>query len=166
VTPYEILQAMTVAWGGQFIKVTKESFRELRDRPGISEAPFTSNVLGVNYRKRIVYHSDNPEPGELIHEMGHIFASRKNTTWAEEFAFFGWEYRLAIHAGCVDNWLKNTGRYNIRVAGRLEEFGDLSEEDRQSVLRKRVAYGQRTGRIDSDGNPLSLRTPLKRKQTL
>lgn len=70
----------------------------------LDQAPFSS-WLGVDYPNKTVYLTKDAHLGEVIHEMGHVFASLRTPNFSEEYDFFGWEFTVAQKVGLVEEWV-------------------------------------------------------------
>jgi hypothetical protein len=104
------LKEIAQGWGGNIIKLTKNRFD---DYWNITSAPF-SCYLGINYEARKIYYVGTPHPCDIIHEMGHIFASKKPPEEAYEWDFFGWEYLLARKVGLsLNRFIESNLLYNL-----------------------------------------------------
>jgi hypothetical protein len=162
------LRALARRWGGDLVEVSEKEWDRLKETrvshhgPGtrsFHEAPFTGRDLGVHWpSRRVIYHGE-VQWVEVIHEMGHAFATPKDPDSTDELDFFGWEYSLVKAIGASEyEWVthnKDYGVYGVdeKVQG---EFGDLSPKQQTELLKKLVAKGKELGIIDSRGRPLSV----------
>jgi len=158
------LRRLARKWGGDLIRVSKAKWAEFKEEKltdrthPFYEAPFTSNDLGIHWpTRRVVYCGEVHWP-EVIHEMGHTFATNECPDHDEEFNWFGWEYALAKHiGGNIAEWVHHNKDYGI-FDDASGEFGDMTPKAREKLLRERIAKGQELGIIDAKGRPL----PVKR----
>lgn len=133
-----------------------------------SPAPFNAG-LGCLWKRRVIvcdpwFVRTVSDAAEVIHEMGHVFASRTppNDKLTDETDFLGWEYALARKLKCVGAWL--AGMKNYGVAGLPTtigmgkgsfELGDLTRPERRDLLCERLALAEKLG-LTKDGVPMSL----------
>lgn len=153
------LRRLARKWGGDLVGVNQKEWDRLKEerltdrtRP-FHEAPFSSNDLGVHWPSRRVIYSGKVEWVEVIHEMGHVFATTENPEHVDEYDFFGWEYALVKLIGAsIDEWVKHNKDYGVTENG-YSEFGDLSPGKRDELLKQCVAKGKELGIIDGLGRP-------------
>lgn len=98
------LRSLCRKWGGDLLRVSKEEFKELGEgwsstSRHFHEAPFTDSSLGVHWPSRTIVYAGVPLWWEIVHEMGHAFASKEDPSNADELAYLGWEYQLAKSLG-------------------------------------------------------------------
>ncbi len=138
-------------WGGEVVYLSS-----IHEYPrGVSEAPF-SNSLAIDHARRILYLAPHFEVGEVIHEMGHVFACRVSPFLSDEIEFVGWEFTLARKAGLVDEWLESMWNYGIGETSLGSEFRDLSLDDQSEFLEWAVRQAEDLGLISGD-EPLCIR---------
>lgn len=168
----DVLREKCQEWGGDLIRVPLPTLlpgeveydRRRRWRYKghlIEEAPFCKKQpLGVIYSQKLICYSDRRPPWyEVLHEMGHVFASRSHPSKSKELSFLGWEYVMAQHlTEDLRKWFSWMGDYNV-VTCRLfcESLGFLTKRDQLLVLNEAIAQGKRYGNIGKDGTPLSVR---------
>jgi hypothetical protein len=141
---------MAAQWGGRLQRVSEEEYWALT---GISEAPFAT-TLGIDYQAGIVYYTADQQIGEIIHEMGHVFASDKPPNVSKEWTFFGWEWTVAKAAGCELEWIASSRNYSVP---RGDEFGYITEGRQKRILRERYGHAKKIGLISQNGTPLCIR---------
>jgi hypothetical protein len=124
----------------------------------LTPCPFSNN-LGVNWEKKIVYVSMVAAGSDIhgiIHEMGHVFASRKPPANSKEYDFFGWEYVVAISIGALFEWDK--GSYNYYIDDScLYTWGKLSVDKKDALIRERLEYAAKNKIVSKSFKPLSIR---------
>lgn len=147
------LKRLARKWGGDVVELSRSDYDKLQS--GFYEAPFTSYRLGVHHRSKTVYWSEKVEVGEVIHEMGHVFASKRPPDLTEEWDFFGWEYILAKKVGALKEWTGSTSDYQVSEDG--ETFGGLTEAGRVVLLTERVSRAKALGLLSPRLSPLSIR---------
>ena len=86
-------------WGGSISMIDNNRTWSLLYRNcDFSESPTSPNSLGINFNKKILYidSRNNISIENLIHEMGHLFASKysPNSNKCDETLFLGWEFSL------------------------------------------------------------------------
>ncbi len=177
----EALIAIARSWGGdvivapddlEFDHLTGSSSGSLFSnnyKPGYYPSPFTSYNMGIFWaRKRIIVAPEVKWP-DLIHELGHTFASKEHPDLSEEFDFLGWEYLLAkkIRAS-ISAWGKNHSDYglgktedlpisiNTKKYGHWTDYGTLSHRDKQRLLQNRIDCAREKGLVRGN-EPLTIR---------
>lgn len=158
------LSQLAHSWGGSLLNVSKEEmsqFVKFSRRLGFYEAPFVAGKLGSFPAKKVVVYTDEDwcEWPNLIHEMGHVFASKKDIPFQDEYEFFGWEYAVVRLIGCpVDHWRECNADYVISVDGTIShEVGSLSDAEWEDFLEKRLIAAKSYGIVNRAGLPVSMR---------
>jgi len=150
------LRRLARSWGGDIIGVTEKGFKHESKSKHFSGAPFTSYDLGVNWRRKIVFFNKEERQylhwGDVIHEMGHVFACSKEPNWSasQEYDFFGWEYLLMLQVrGDKKLWSESMANYMVSVprlnGDKWAEWCELDEEMRNEVLIDRIGIAARNG---------------------
>ncbi len=148
------------SWGGELIIQERNNFH-------LPCAPFNSN-LGLNFRgkKIYIYNLDKVSFGDVIHEMGHCFATKSLPNKSEEWNFFGWEYALVKNLRLsIKKWIENNSAYmvqykylpNILNSKNLFDFGDLNKNIRSSLLKERVAYAKKIKIVNKNNEAIAIR---------
>ena len=114
--------------------------------PSVQTAPF-DDLFGVNFKKKIIYYRNDAleKRGQpyfiagIIHEMGHVFASRLSVNKSKEYNFFGWEYNLARQIRFpIKEW-----RYGNRDYVIDEEYAhdvkQISDKDFRRFVKEIIA---------------------------
>jgi hypothetical protein len=162
--PREIqkLRRLARKWGGDLVGVTQKEWGALKEERltdrthPFHEAPFSSRDLGVHWPSRRVIYCGEVEWTEVVHEMGHVFATNANPDDADELEFFGWEYTVVKFIGAsVDEWVKHNKDYGIHE-NEHREFGDIPPKARGKLLQDLVQRGKDAGIIDAKGRPQSV----------
>ena len=114
-TAYKKLAALAKRLGGQIIPTDGpwegekwETFPKNMGRRGWSTAPFCANI-GVYWAKKVIAHKKvGFSTAGLVHEMGHVFASKTppNAKDTDEVDFLGWEVTLAASLGIRAAWVR------------------------------------------------------------
>lgn len=160
------LQALALSWGGQVIGLSKLEFEEAELKESYSEAPFSANNLGVIWEEKKIVFSGDVHWYELVHEMGHVFASRVCPYEADEVSFFGWEYALAKQLRGVSEWKEQNKDYAIAPTlpsektgpgESWEEFGMYTNGRQMEIIRERVKYAKSVGLLDDALQPMAIR---------
>lgn len=87
--------------------------------------------------------------------MGHVFASKVQPNRSLEQDFLGWEYHMAKNVvGNLPQWYKSMSEYGT-ISG--DDFGTLSQDDRDVTLQVAVDHGKTYGNLTSDGEPIPIR---------
>jgi hypothetical protein len=150
----EALRSLVESWGGHFEHVTLSD--PIWDSEEVAAAQYSA-FLGVDYGRKIIYTVDGFCPGEVLHEVGHVFASLHNPAFAEEYDFFGWEFVVAQKVGLVEEWLKGTGNYSVGGTSFIE-FEEMTIEEQSDLIEERVQRAVALGLIVG-GEPVSVRAP-------
>jgi hypothetical protein len=144
-------------WGGDLVKITPAQYERIsaptKKFKRFYESQFSAHDLGIEWLTRRLYYSHRvgpPDWVEVIHEMGHLFATPDNPNESDEYTFFGWEYQLAARVGDVETWVAGNREYQVP---RNREFGGLTPRARAAVIRRQIKVGQRLGILDAEGNP-------------
>lgn len=116
--------------------------------------PF-SDKLAIDWPGKRVLYQRGAKVGDMIHELGHVFASKLEPKKAREMDFFGWEFALAKEVGVVKEWVLASKGYCINSDG--EEFGMLSRDDQSDLIEEFVTRGRSSGLLDRDCRPKSVR---------
>jgi hypothetical protein len=160
------LRRLVTPWGGRLQLLCPERFEDLASVRGYSWAPFTSTGLGVHYNSLTVVMQTpvrDHRVAEVIHEMGHVFASKKKPDDSNEFDFFGWEMATARAIGLPwEHWRDGTRDYQLWDAPRREEkwpseVGGLTESTYELLLQDRLARARELGLVDATDAPLCIR---------
>lgn len=145
------LADLCLQWGGELREVDAEGFAKASaaevDWAGNGTfwgAPFTSN-LGILWREKIIVYTGAHAWSAILHEMGHVFASRKDPTHSEEYDFLGWEYAIARSVGPLSEWWAGNEDYGTSDG---ETFGSLSPAKKRALIRDRVAHSRAIGLLD------------------
>jgi hypothetical protein len=156
----EILKALAASWGGVLREVSKEEFRAIESANGFelvnkfARAPFTSELLGINFHTKEVIFAGQVGESSIIHEMGHVFATEQEPRYGTEWDFFGWEFVLARHIGLpVKTWLKGNSDY---VVDDEQEISSLKDKEICQMLHERVRFARKAG-IVKNFKPLAVR---------
>jgi hypothetical protein len=157
------LRNLAQKWGGKLVELSRDDFdtrfggkdpNNLRYPKGLYNAPFSSHDLGIHWAKKQVIYSLPAEWPEIVHEMGHVFACKKNPGRSDESTFLGWEYAVALYiGGPMNEWDNCMGDYGVEG----QEYGSLSKAEQQEVLAERLAFAKKKGLIAQDGTPLAIR---------
>lgn len=145
------------AWGGKLLVVPEVEFDDLSEAPGFSSAPFTSYDLGVLWNEKLIVTVEGADWFNIIHEMGHVFASPSEL--GDEFEFFGWEYLLAQRVGDVKQWIAGNKDYGISLAdvgfpektlGTSKDFEFFTAEEREQILERAVEISTENGCVKNN----------------
>ena len=162
------LRRLVKPWGGEIRLLSEEAYYKLDTasprRSGFSPAPFGC-YCGVHYRDRAVILGAPLREhlvAEVIHEMGHVFASRKSPDASEEFDFLGWEMATARHVGLPwAAWRRGSKNYQLWDIRREErwpaEVGACSYAELALVYADRVAHAIKLGLVSETHRPLCVR---------
>jgi len=153
------LRRLARKWGGDLVKVGDKEWGAIKEERLTNrthpfyEANFTHLDLGVHWPTRRIIYRGEVLWAEVIHEMGHTFATENDPDSTDEWEWFGWEYALVqLIGGNVEEWVKHNKDYQISEHGG-DLFGDLRPRTREKVLAERVAHGKEIGIIDARGRP-------------
>ena len=130
---------------------------DLEHHEGFS-SPENSDTHGLEWRKKIIYAVRGRESvGQIIHEMGHVFADRypPDSSRCSEWRWFGWEMAVARRIGAWQTWSRCNANYGVGRDG--VEWEGLSTKRRQAVLAERIGHAKKLGVLSEAGEPRSLR---------
>lgn len=118
-------------------------------------SPF-SRDCGIDWESKTLFMVDClTHPGALLHELGHLLASKE---WHDdEYSFFGWEYAVARELGLVTVWKASLTGYGVVYENGDLEFDDLTNNQQQEVLNERLERAMELGLLSPKGKPLCLR---------
>jgi len=155
------LQSIARAWGGDIVKVNETAWNQKGSIfDSFFRAPFTNLLIGIAWPTRRILYCGEVRWYDVIHEMGHIFATNDKPYLADEVSFLGWEYALMRHIGAsARSWYKGNEDYGLEIEHSYYRFGDLPASKRRSYLKTLVKEGQKAGIIDAAGRPLSILSP-------
>jgi len=136
--------------------VSDREFASLVRRCNLEEAPFSASPLGIVWKTKRLYYTKDALWPEVIHELGHLLASKVPPRSSSEYEFFGWELALVHRIGAsLDHWLANNRLYGVND-GR--ELGALSPIELHTMLAERLTAVKVAGLLDTaDGHPLAIR---------
>jgi hypothetical protein len=125
---------------------------DIYGQPGWSDCPFASAT--IHYKTRRVLISDDAPVAALIHELGHVLASPypPDDERCTEPPFLGWEARLAMEAGCFQEWLDGMQDYGIEFEGSYVDIGDLTPDEQLRMIGNVLCRAARGGLIDAAGH--------------
>ena len=154
-------------WGGKVHAYKTSEEYEAHKNQKFSAAPFTTNDIGTNFRAKALFYSEENPPtwGDIVHEMGHLFATKygPNNAKCVEPHWVGWEYALVkkIRAP-VKQWYEEMGAYtdahkcedcNPRRY-RTIELGEMSAKCLTLYFKDKVREGVRRNIIVRKKNRL------------
>jgi len=164
------LEKLTEGWGGKFLRDEWERVYRNEWKPpidGMDEAPFTNYNLAAHFRRKIIaFDPKKIQWPHLIHEMGHVFASKSgpHSAACNEYDFYGWEHAVAKHVrGRMSEWYHHNSDYVVggeSVGIGNMEVGALNRGQRTRIFRDRVEVAIRRGLIKREGKrliPLAIR---------
>lgn len=174
-TPSQLkkLRDFAILHGGSIEDVPQKEFHELDTgyhKPW-SPCPFDVGIA-VNWaEKRLVYtvsplrrQGRPPSISTFIHELGHIFASKKPPSQAQEIEWLGWEKAWVKKLGLTwKQWANHDyGIYwDYTFKGKDVQYDTLEDLAGKPGERKFWAemreLALENGCIDAKGNPLSVR---------
>ena len=159
-----VLRRFCESWGGQIIELTRDQFTGLF-RPGwdprcgafyrglsdpnvaYEEAPATS-WHGLHYADKLVYVvPDEASPNGLIHEMGHVFATRYLPDYVDELDTLGWEVCLARASGLYRQWSDANADYCLG-GNEGYDWHVASAAYKARVVRTSIIRGIELGSIE------------------
>lgn len=135
------------------------------------EAPFSHLSLAIDERDRIVYvlatdTSDKEVAGSVIHELGHLHASRRERVRnSNEYGWMAWEIAVAREARVRRVWDLAMHDYGLGSApAGLEhldgmEWGEISQGERRAIIADRVKTARKRGIVDARGRAVWQRLP-------
>jgi len=142
------------SWGGSLL-IVDELPKKDKD---FGSAPFAWNDLGVNYPKKTIYLAFKAIAlenvvGGIIHEAGHIFATKTPPDeLVDESFFMGWEFVLARKVDLLDEWFRSMRDYMI--SGR--DFGYENIDEQTDIIEEYVGRSRERGLIRGE-EPIAVR---------
>lgn len=138
------LKVISKNWGGEIIQIEYPYDLTVIKDP----APFSAPVLGVDWDNKKIYFLNYNEigPVNLIHEMGHIFASLIEPTSSTEWDFFGWEYLLALQIGLSES---DFFYYNSDYQVFYHDVGRLNRNEKDTIAISTLNNRERKILIDN-----------------
>lgn len=125
---------------------------------GRSKSPF-AEWHGIDWRKkRIVTVHGQAKINAVIHEMGHVFASRHHPDSGDgdaEFDFFGWEVAVAKMVGAFRTWSAGNNSYSVTDDG--DSWGNCAGHKRRRIIVERVARARELKLLDAFLRPVAIR---------
>jgi hypothetical protein len=100
-----------------------------------------------------------PDPGAVIHEMGHLFLIEGDPPRTYEPDWLGWEIALARQARCYPTWSKQNATYQVPFDGGDYEWASVTGAARRRLIADRIDYAMALGIVSQDGEPLCTRRP-------
>ena len=83
------------------------------DNSGYEPAPFKRG-LGVRWAEKEIVAIEGMDWPSLVHEAGHILASKEPPQRSDEYAFLGWEFALCQHLGLpLREWYEQNRDYSL-----------------------------------------------------
>ena len=155
---------MTEAEFGETLKKSKlEAFQTF------FESPSSSQSLGIDWAKKQIVGVPLVHWADVIHEMGHLFASFEDPEHSDEMKFFGWEFLLAKQVGDPRVWIKKNDDYGLGNGYGLEEFeeqdfGALNSKEKRKILKKAIAVSKEARIVDHKENLLKVDRTLKTQE--
>jgi len=142
------------SWGGQVEELNKVTYKEYDRSDHLLKAPFTCSDLAIDWESKIFFYTTSNMPWwpEVIHEMGHVFASgfHPNDNSCNENDFFSWEYYLARRIrGPINDWYKSNYDYqvdscscnNCSSTQKYIEFGSLARDCQRRCIKRYTKAG-------------------------
>lgn len=125
------MRALARRWGGDILVFKNDdAFIKAYNSLGkggehwSSFAPFTHRSLAVAHTRRLIL-AVEPDWIEVVHEMGHVFATNQPPARSNELGFLGWEFALVRYlGGGLRAWRDNNRDYCL---GRIEEHPGLQK---------------------------------------
>lgn len=128
------------------------------DRAPFLSLPFRSFI---DWQGKVLYITEAASKNAmvLIHEAGHILASKKTPGNSEEDHFLAWEMLVAKKLGVFTEWAKKQSDYGIWHDG-YDTLGDILKADKKTLaafMEEILDIGCKEGNITADGKPQSIR---------
>ena len=129
--------------------------RQRRVTGTLQWAPFTSG-LAINWARLIIVADPETPWPHILHEAGHLMATRDHPRECKEFEFLAWEYMAArkLRLPMAQWW---EGNHDYGVEG--QDLGDLPIGQRRKLMRELLAVAKKRSLLDEHGSPLMLRGP-------
>lgn len=151
--------------GAKFAIVDDAAWEATRNGRGRSrrwyESPSTHLDLAIDGRTQTVMISasitnDVGAAGNVIHEFGHIHASRRSVENSDEWAWLGWEFAVAREARAVRAWDAAMSGYTMGAIKSHPEIDGydwhaLTRGEQLVVKRNRFEHARDLNLIDGAG---------------
>jgi hypothetical protein len=133
------------------------------DGPEYSWAPFGGKKAIQYDTKKIFVCSPLKDHyvHDIIHEMGHVFASKVEPGPSDEFTFLGWEMAVAQHIGL--SWSQWQTGNNYQVAPQknhkswAQEIHHFHEKHLLELYEERLIVARQQGLVDFQNRPHPIR---------
>jgi hypothetical protein len=160
------LRRVARRWGGDILVLTEKKYDdqfEFTLRAGFSGAPFTSRArLGVFYARKQVVLVPSSELNlmDVLHELAHVFASKKSPNNADEYNFLGWEWAFAHRLGVSRReWQRGLANYQLGDEPWSGQTIDrLTSKQLTALIVDRLAKAKESGIVSLCGVPQSIRS--------
>lgn len=143
------LQRMARRWGGDVVVLDGPGYHNLFETHPrhLLRAPFIQGHC-IDWQTRTVYvRQSNLKLTAIIHEMGHLFATRTHPSHrgCDELTWLGWEYTIARNLRIVTAWRENNENYGMGYLADSYDMGDLTEAEFRKGINKalRIATKRR-----------------------
>ena len=148
--PWERIRDFAIQHGVSVHVVSNERLREV-------PSPFSGKV-GLRWQEKKLfvgrkYLRDKEGVGHMIHELGHLIASRETPERSSEGDFLGWEWQVAKKLKVRPHWEVGMTGYGMNCG----DYSDTPLVDRQRELREALEEGKKYGNISPSGEPLAVR---------
>lgn len=169
------LRRLVSTWNGSILTMSMDAFEALAWRRGYSWATFSNAGLGVHFRRRLVLVAlplGMHKLPEVIHETGHVFASRVGPDDSNEYDFLGWEMAVARAIGLsLMQWRDGNRDYILWTRSGLagegletppwpSEIGACTDADLRRLYADRLAWAKVKRLVNVRGRPLSVRSSV------
>jgi len=146
--------------GAKILVVSAEELSDAKSSVDFSPCPFRDGI-GVCHSAQVVLVDKHFLQEEfwlatLIHELGHVLASKEKPDRSREFDFLGWEIAFARKVRGLNDWIKGNQDYCIDWHDHLE-FKELPRNKRKEFFDQRIAVSRRKGMLDANCHPRSIR---------
>jgi hypothetical protein len=137
------------SWGGNVIHLNEDEFEDVHNDVYFFLAPFCDDNLGINWKNKIIYFEGKENIPNMIHEAGHLFASKDNPNESDEWSFFGWEYKLAQELKIIDEWDAANFGYQVDLEESTGSvpWSSLTQAERAKVIGNRLVEAKKIGLI-------------------
>ena len=140
----------------------------MKSRRAFTTAPFC-DYLGSKYKDKKIFHTNQTHWAHIVHDMGHVFASKKNFSESDEFSFFAWELALVKDIkGSTRSWSISNHNYRVFELTNPEkndkngfqpysDWSELSPRGKALAIRVSTKMGRKIKILSKDNKPLAIR---------
>lgn len=165
----KIVRQLCTSFGVRLtIKRNENSLDDFFQRHNNYEAAPFSEHAGIDWNRKCLAISKDVLFETVVHELGHLVASKREPRSSEDFDFLGWEF--AVYRKCAPV-LGISGLELIRAWQEVSEYAvgenkyasNLTNRELYELVRERFLVAREGGLLGPNLEPLSLRSFTTKK---